>query len=87
MFWEKKVIKEEKKSKVNALRVYFYDKGWTEWTTGDEWTGEDKLEPWKNFHEWFMNSDTELFVFYWANGINVFRRKDIRSYSITVTEE
>lgn len=67
----------------NRLTITMVDGKNLSWTDED-WKGKHKLEPWTNFYKWYFAKDTPHYVMGYKNGETMFKRADIKSFTVEV---
>jgi len=84
MFWKKKEpVKAVKAVKRNELTITMRDKSVLSWEVSD-WSGEDKIKPWRHFYKWFFGRTGDVFVMRYRTGETMFRRADISSFTVQI---
>jgi len=69
----------------NRLTLTMYDGKNLSWTDED-WKGKNPVEPWTIFYKWYFGKDKDYFVMKYKNGETMFKRADIKSFTVQTTE-
>ena len=85
MFWKKNPKKKVEQPN-NTLTIKTKSTGSHSWTVHN-WTGKDRVEPWRRFYKWYFSNKPSDFIMRYAEGQAMFRRDEILFFEVSIGTE
>jgi len=80
---ETKTVDYIKTKKSNQLTVSFKNGSYLAWFI-DSWEGDNIVEPWKDFYNWYINEQTKIFIKHYDAGLTLLKRDEILTFNIEI---